>query len=211
MSKKIALSPNGIFSTIQGEGSLLGLPMHFVRLAGCSVGCPGCDTDYSVSERLSVAEIIERLQRLNRLDWVWITGGEPTDQGIGNLVLSLRNEGYNIALATSGVRSVCKDGWNVETGGEGVDFLSVSPHFSPSSSGWKVRKGSQLNVVHGLNGLNAFDFSDVDSSLWQSMWVTPVWLRESDRMSNVSECVDFVSTHKGWRLGIQSHKQWGVA
>ena len=73
------MAPNGVFNTVQGEGNLLGVPMTFVRLAGCSVGCPGCDTDYSVALRLSVAEVVERVQRLARRKWVWLTGGEPTD------------------------------------------------------------------------------------------------------------------------------------
>lgn len=35
---------NEIFQTIQGEGVFTGLPAIFVRLQGCPVGCPWCDT-----------------------------------------------------------------------------------------------------------------------------------------------------------------------
>ena len=58
------LAPNGIFSTIQGEGDLLGEPMVFVRLAGCPVNCIGCDTNYSVAERLTDTEIVLRALEL---------------------------------------------------------------------------------------------------------------------------------------------------
>lgn len=43
---KYPLSLNPIFWTIQGEAHLRGFQMCFVRLAGCSVGCEHCDTDY---------------------------------------------------------------------------------------------------------------------------------------------------------------------
>ena len=165
--KELPLVRNGIFSTIQGEGDLLGTPMHFIRLAGCSVGCPECDTDYRVSERLSVAEIIERLQRLPRLAWVWITGGEPTDHPLGNLIAALHRERYNVALATAGVRTECRDGWkvHVERITNGVNFLSVSPHFADDR--WKLRTGSQLNAVIGLNGLKLILMISVEvMKLW---------------------------------------------
>jgi hypothetical protein len=211
MSKTHPISPSGIFNTVQGEGQLLGVPMTFLRLAGCSVGCPGCDTDYTVAERLTVAEIVERLQRLRRRRWVWLTGGEPTDHPIGDLVTALRREGYLVAMATAGVRLETKDGWRVCEGNVGVDFLSVSPHFPPSSDRWVVRSGSQLNVVHGLNGVNVNDFTSVDVQRWGSCWVTPCWYHPGTRMEKVTECVEFVDKFPAWRLGIQAHKQWGLA
>ena len=36
-----------IFSTIQGEGPFAGVPAVFVRLFGCNLQCPMCDTDYT--------------------------------------------------------------------------------------------------------------------------------------------------------------------
>ena len=38
---------NEIFQTIQGEGVLTGVPAIFVRLQGCPVGCPWCDTRHT--------------------------------------------------------------------------------------------------------------------------------------------------------------------
>jgi 7-carboxy-7-deazaguanine synthase len=205
VSDRLPIAPNGVFSTVQGECSLAGIPMHFVRLAGCSVGCKECDTDYTVAERLSVAEIVERLQRLRRLPWVWLTGGEPTDHPIGSLVSALQGEGYRVALATAGVRQECKDGWRVgegRSGGSGVDCLSVSPHFSDDR--WVVRGGTQLNVVPGLNGLDLQAFTGVDKNRWGSMWVTPVW--DSGRMARVDECVKWVLRFPHWRVNTQAHK-----
>jgi organic radical activating enzyme len=210
---RYAVAPNGIFDTIQGEGAMLGVPMTFLRLAGCSVGCRGCDTDYAVAERLSVAEIVERLQRLPSRQWVWLTGGEPTDHPLGELVAALHSEGYRVAMATAGVRAETADGWRVHEGlaTGGVDFLSVSPHFGPASDRWVIRHGSQMNVVHALNGVDVKDFSEIDPYRWGSLWVTPCWYHPGDRMERVRECLDFVRDHPAWRLGIQAHKLWGVS
>ena len=39
------LQVHSIFKTIQGEGPFCGTPCVFVRLAGCNLQCPACDTD----------------------------------------------------------------------------------------------------------------------------------------------------------------------
>ena len=47
MSTSITLSINEMFETIQGEGAHTGIPSIFVRLQGCPVGCPWCDTKHT--------------------------------------------------------------------------------------------------------------------------------------------------------------------
>jgi hypothetical protein len=192
--KKYPIAPNGVFDTVQGEGYLLGTPMSFVRLAGCSVGCAECDTDYSVSERLSVAEIIERLQRLPRRSWVWVTGGEPTDHDLRPLTSALQQEGFAVALATAGVRPLdCP-----------VDFLSVSPHTLDGR--WSLRYGTQINLVPGLNGLKLSDWPEGEERTFDHHYVTP----RSGSKESLDECLAWVREHPWWHLGVQAHKVWGI-
>ena len=43
-----------VFRSFQGEGLLLGRRQVFVRLAGCSVGCRYCDTEWAFQTPASV-------------------------------------------------------------------------------------------------------------------------------------------------------------
>ena len=78
---ELPLAPQGVFRTIQGDGTYAGTPMTFVRLAGCSVGCPQCDTDYSVAERTSVKDIVERCKALYPMLSGQVCSGNVVDAG----------------------------------------------------------------------------------------------------------------------------------
>ena len=67
-----------IFSSIQGESTLQGLPCVFVRLSGCNLDCRYCDTRYAREGgmEMSIREIVEKADYFG-LTFVCITGGEP--------------------------------------------------------------------------------------------------------------------------------------
>lgn len=193
------IAKDGIFLTVQGEGVLLGLPMVFVRLAGCSVGCPQCDTDYRVDRRMNAKEIGQEVSALlnSSVEWIWITGGEPADHDISELVNTLKHIG-KIALATSGTKILPK--------GLPIDFVSVSPHSTPKEL--VLTHAEQVNLVPGLNGLKLSDWERFDFSNFGSRFVTPVDDPVNDRLA---ECIGFACRNSGWRVGVQAHKKWGIA
>lgn len=199
--RQYPIAPNGIFWTLQGEGALSGEPMAFVRLAGCSVGCPECDTDYRVSQRLTVEEIIAAVRAVVppafTWPWVWITGGEPTDHDIAPLIDAFQTVGFRVALATSGVRAV-----PLSVQWLSVQWLSVSPH----SDAIMQRSGHEIKIVPGLNGLT-WDQVDVLARLtFPNRFLQPL---AGDAASLVA-CRDFVLAHPGWRLTAQAHKGWNL-
>lgn len=203
------LSPSPIFWTIQGEGHLRGFQMAFVRLAGCSVGCENCDTDYSVAERASAEEIAGRVAAImpagDRDHWVWVTGGEPTDHELRHLLAALKGRGYSTAVATSGVRRVIPP----------VDWLSVSPH-GVDPARFQQRYGNELKLVDGLGGLDprawleAFPDSETD---FMYRYVQPAWDLATDREdpASMARCLAFLRDNPRWALSRQDHKSWGVA
>ena len=104
------LAVHSIFYTIQGEGPYTGRPAVFIRLAGCNLQCPGCDTDYTSNRKLmSVSSVIKYTKQLipKRLRLpgflVVVTGGEPFRQHIAPLVEELTlNERLNVQIETNG-------------------------------------------------------------------------------------------------------------
>lgn len=201
--KTYPLAPNGIFLTVQGEGELAGWPMVFVRLAGCSIGCPGCDTDYSVSQRMAPRLIAQKVAEVMPpgIRWIWITGGEPTDHELAPLIAELRRLGLfvKIALATAGHRLVDRIVHD-------LDWISVSPH-DPAQ--WVQYQGQELKLVPGLNGFWLKDFAPVVFSkplAFGHMFVSPC----EGRPETVAECRRWVMGHPGWKMTGQLHKQWQI-
>ena len=69
-----------IFYSIQGEGSLVGVPSFFVRTSGCNLRCSWCDTPYTSwhpeGEDCSLDEILRQVGAYPAKHVV-VTGGEP--------------------------------------------------------------------------------------------------------------------------------------
>ena len=81
-----------------------GIPMYFVRLQGCSVGCYFCDTKYTwkpEDQTVKEEDIIVRAKQSGAL-WVCITGGEPYEQDLTELVKEARKHGLKTHVETSG-------------------------------------------------------------------------------------------------------------
>jgi len=103
------LDVQSIFATLQGEGPFCGTPAVFVRLAGCNLQCPGCDTDYTSKRRhMTVAEIVYQVQMERTTcdpGLVVITGGEPFRQSIAPLIRALVHDGFYVQIETNGTLS----------------------------------------------------------------------------------------------------------
>lgn len=110
-----SLEIHSIFFTIQGEGPFCGERAIFIRLAGCNLQCPGCDTDYTstrtnMANTTIVAECI-RITHKNIYNFndrgkrplIVITGGEPFRQNFGGLLNELFDQGFRkVQIETNG-------------------------------------------------------------------------------------------------------------
>lgn len=199
------LARDGIFFSVQGEAHLRGFNMAFVRLAGCSVACPRCDTDYAAhGDSLSAREIAERVCGVfpsNYRDrWAWITGGEPYDRNLRPLITEFRRQGISIAVATSGKHRAI----------EAVDWLSVSYH-----GGYPLAQkyGHELKLIDGLNGLDLWkfleDYPDDQTDFWYR-YVQPLSVDGVEDAVSLARCLEFVRNHPNWALSRQDHVYWGL-
>lgn len=101
-----SLDVHSVFHTIQGEGPFAGRPAVFLRLAGCNLQCPFCDTEYTEGrETKPIATIVQEVMLCahKHTTLVVITGGEPLRQSIGKLVTRLIRVGMHVQIESNGV------------------------------------------------------------------------------------------------------------
>ena len=129
-----------IFFSIQGEGTLAGVPSVFVRTSGCNLKCGWCDSEYTSwkpeGTRLTVAEIVERVAAYPAKHVV-VTGGEPLiAEEIEALCAALRARNYHITIETAA--TVFKP--------VACDLASLSPKLSNSTP--RQREGGRFAAHH---------------------------------------------------------------
>lgn len=107
VSNPDSIQLHSVWRTIQGEGPFAGCPATFVRLAGCNLRCPLCDTDYtSKREELSPLQVADRVAKTGREETlpklVVLTGGEPFRQDLSKLVRVLLLRGHVVQVESNG-------------------------------------------------------------------------------------------------------------
>jgi 7-carboxy-7-deazaguanine synthase len=116
-----------LFYSIQGEGSLIGVPSVFVRTSGCNLRCSWCDTPYTSwnpeGEERSVDEILEQVGT-HPARHVVVTGGEPMiAPEIVALTERLRAHSLHITIETAGTVFAAV----------ACDLMSISPKLAHST------------------------------------------------------------------------------
>ena len=109
------LEVHSIFSTIQGEGPFCGRPAVFVRLAGCNLQCPGCDTEYTQGrQRLNYPSILQDIEEQlwltsSNANLIVISGGEPFRQNIKPFCDFLIENNFDVQIETNGSMQIPLD------------------------------------------------------------------------------------------------------
>ena len=95
-----------LFYSIQGEGSLAGVPSVFIRTSGCNLRCGWCDTPYTSWQPegtdLTLDQILDEV-KAHPARHVVVTGGEPMiAPEIVPLTQRLHGLGLHITIETAG-------------------------------------------------------------------------------------------------------------
>ena len=152
-----------IFYSLQGEGTLAGVPSVFVRLAGCPLRCRWCDTKYawkaSTGFYCGVEKIIHDVQQWD-CKYMVITGGEPM------LKANLSADSEFVELLSR--LKACRKHITIETAGIGFmanlacDLMSISPKLRNSvptePDDAQMHKDLRLDTAVLAELISAYDY-----------------------------------------------------
>jgi len=231
-----------IFTSPQGEGLYSGTLMTFVRIAGCSVGKPmtgderthfsnleqkdlalyrekctlydgrtfACDTNFQTSEAITAAEIMSRIP--DGVEHMCITGGEPLNHDITDLMEAAYDKVVDVHIETSGTVSL-KRSWKE---------FKARHLIGDSVSGWvwitvSPKKGC-LDMMIGLaSELKLLVDEDFDISKVPSDWLNKslVYIQAVNgehtiNRENVNRCLQLQRQYPHLKISNQNHKNWGV-
>lgn len=216
---------HSIFYTIQGEGPFAGECSVFVRLGGCNLQCPKCDTEYTEgSVRMSNSKIMEDVQKY----WSWgryrnptgnplvvITGGEPFRQNIGPLVSEMIRLGWRVQIETNGTlfREGLPYGLRRLTVVCSPKAGKVNKHLEPHISAYKYVLAA--DCVDPDDGLPTAALGLPGRPARPLRAGTPIYVNPVDDHDPATNAANLQAAAKscllyGYRLGIQLHKLVGV-
>lgn len=198
------------FHSLQGEGLHAGRSAFFIRLAGCDVGCPWCDTKHSWPQAAHPTRPLADLAAeasaaaVAGAAFVVITGGEPLQQPLDALCAALAAAGLPLHLETSGVGQL--------SGRFDWITLSPKPHRPPAAD--LLARCDELKVVVTSPADLAFAEAMAAEAArlrppaapGPALLLQPAW----DEPAGRELAVAYVRAHPDWRLSLQSHKWLGV-
>ncbi|MGB0560583.1 MAG: 7-carboxy-7-deazaguanine synthase QueE [Spirulinaceae cyanobacterium] len=188
------------FHSIQGEGYWTGVSAFFIRLAGCDVGCPWCDTKISwplqAHPPVALEELVQQVQAA-RPQIVVITGGEPLLHDLLPLTQALSPLGFPLHLETSGAYPL--------TGQWAWVTLSPKPTRPPQPG--LYAQAQELKVVIQT----AADLAWAQQQAAQLPQPIPQFLQPEWSTPESPQLVwQYVRQHPQWRMSLQSHKLLNV-
>ncbi len=194
-----------MFDTFQGEGVHMGRPAFFVRLFGCPVHCPWCDSagtwhaDHIPPDvqRLTAVEILDKAEQHGSC-LVVVTGGEPTIHHLGELCHLARARRMAVHLETCGAFYIRGN----------FDWITLSP------KKWKPPIQANLLLANEFK-LIIEEPADIefysrmikmDTFFFEHVWLHPEWSQRNN--PTVLRAIVRAVTSGGsrYRAGWQVHK-----
>ncbi|MCE3245500.1 MAG: coenzyme biosynthesis protein [Arthrobacter sp.] len=215
-----------IFATLQGEATWTGTPAVFIRLMGCDVGCPWCDTKmtWTADPENQLAEL-PRGPRGTDKGWATLcardiaqrareeggsgirhavlTGGEPLAHDLGPLVNELHARDFSrVQIETSGTYPVkpFPTAANV--------WLTVSPKCNmPGGRGLVRATLLAADEIKWPVGKPS-DLEHLQETMGPARM--PIWLQPLSRSEKATKLAMAACLQYGYRLSIQTHLYLGL-
>ncbi len=184
------------FHSVQGEGYWTGVSAFFIRLGGCDVHCPWCDTKHSWNSnshpQRSISELVTATKQASPAIVV-ITGGEPLMHDLFPLTTALHNAGMQIHLETSGAHPFSGD----------FDWVTFSPkQFKPPHSSIYSQTNELKVVVKNEYDLRWAEQQSMLIPETAGRYLQPEWNSPASR----DLIFKYVLQHPRWRISLQTHK-----
>lgn len=184
-----------IFESVQGEGLWMGVPVVFIRFAGCNLHCPWCDTKESwgnVGTEMTISDIVKKVKELGPKHIV-ITGGEPTIQEeLPQLISFLSLNNYYVSIETNGTNDVTPL----------VDWVTCSP-----------KPESDYAIYCSCNEIKLVITEDFNEAVLERISRThpavDIWLQPDgfNMQKAWKRCYELAMKYRGnVRVGVQLHK-----
>ena len=196
------------FFSWQGEGCHAGRAAFFIRLYGCPVHCPWCDSagtwhpDY-VPQNLDQclpADLADEAAE-SGASFAVITGGEPTIHDLTLLTEALHARGLACHLETSGTFPIRG----------AFDWITVSPKWRKLPLRENVRAANELKIIvedeHSIARWIEWLGSDTTTP---HIWLHPEWSQRTNH--TVLDSISSTVKERGdpYRAGYQLHKLYRI-
>ena len=194
------------FYSFQGEGFYAGRAAYFIRLFGCPVHCPWCDSagtwhpDHLPRkiQRLDVNKLAESATA-TPAEFTVITGGEPAIHDLSELCEVLKKANHSVHLETSGAFSIKGD----------FDWITLSP------KRWKLPLEENIHIADEFKLIvdTPTAIQEYDSIVNRKnvpIWLHPEWSRHKDPII-LNTITEWIKQHGApYRGGWQLHKNYGA-
>lgn len=184
------------FHSVQGEGYWTGVNAFFIRLGGCDVHCPWCDTKHSWNRdrhpQKSTLDLVSAAKAANPAI-VIVTGGEPLMHNLFPLTTALKDAGMQVHLETSGAHPLSGD----------FDWVTFSPKQFKAPHDSIYSQTSELKVVV----TNEYDlkWAEQQAALVPETalyYLQPEWNTPSSK----DLIFNYILQNPEWRISLQTHK-----
>ncbi len=191
--------------TVQGEGYWTGTLVDFIRLAGCPVRCPWCDTGYAnggkglPSVPQSIAQLLAQLESPR----VVITGGEPfIHRDLPELVEALLEADKQVSIETSGAcwQDVSPQAWITLSPKE-----HVNPKYPVQELFWT--RANEIKLVVSTGEEVDFYHKHLAGNVNIPVFLQPEW---NSKDLGISIIMGLLKQNPSYKLSLQVHKFIGV-